>query len=37
MNYRAISILNVFSRILEKLVEVRLTNYFVDNNFLSYS
>ena len=33
-NYRAISILNVFSKILEKLVEIRLMNYFVDNNFL---
>ena len=36
-NYRAISILNVFSKILEKLVEIRLMNYFVDNNFLSSS
>ena len=36
-NYRAISILNVFSQILKKLVEVRVMNYFVDNNFLSSS
>ena len=36
-NYRAISILNVFGKILEKLVEIRLMNYFVDNNFLSSS
>ena len=36
-NYRALSILNVFSKILEILVEIRLMNYFVDNNFLSSS
>ena len=36
-NYRPISVLSVFSRILEKIVYIRLERYFTDNNLLSDS
>ena len=34
-NYRAISILSAFSKIIEKLVSIRLVNYFNENNTFS--
>ena len=36
-NHRAISILSAFSKIIEKLVSIRLVNYFNDNNMFSSS